>query len=104
MRRVIAIDIHRTFAEVMIWETDRHEGRIDMTRTALEGFAGQLKKANEVVNEATGNCRAASGKATVMALPLHMPRHLPISCTCAARLSRHVAVLPTLISEGRKDN
>ena len=40
MRRVIGIDIHRTFGEVVIWEEGvvRHFGRVDMTRTALEGL------------------------------------------------------------------
>jgi transposase len=39
MRRVIGMDIHRTFAEVVIWEQGRlrRAGRVDMTRTALEG-------------------------------------------------------------------
>ena len=42
MRRVIGMDIHRTFGEVVIWEDGklRHAGRVDMTRTALEGFGG----------------------------------------------------------------
>ena len=41
MRRVIGIDVYRTFGEVVFWENGRlrHAGRIDMTRTALEGFA-----------------------------------------------------------------
>jgi transposase len=41
MRRVIGIDVHRTFGEVVIWENGvlRHEGRVDTTRTALEGSA-----------------------------------------------------------------
>lgn len=62
MRRVIGIDIHRTFGEVVIWENGltRHEGRINMTRTALEGFGRQLLKTDEVVIEATGNCMAVS--------------------------------------------
>ena len=62
MRRVIGIDIHRTFGEVVIWENGltRHEGRVDMTRTALEGFARQLLETDEVVIEATGNCMAVS--------------------------------------------
>ena len=40
MRRVIGIDVHRTFGEVVIWEDGvlRHVGRVDMTRTALEGL------------------------------------------------------------------
>jgi transposase len=62
MRRVIGIDIHRTFGEVVIWEEGRlrHEGRIDMTRTALEGFGKSLQATDEVVIEATGNCMAVS--------------------------------------------
>ena len=44
MRRVIGIDIHRAFGEVVIWQDGllRHLGRIDMTRTALEGFGRSL--------------------------------------------------------------
>jgi transposase len=62
MRRVIGIDIHRTFGEVVFWEDGRlrHEGRIDMTRTALEGFGKRLLATDEVVIEATGNCMAVS--------------------------------------------
>jgi len=62
MRRVIGMDIHRTFAEVVIWEEGRlrHHGRIDMTRTALEGFGETLRPTDEVVIEATGNCMAVS--------------------------------------------
>ena len=62
MRRVIGMDIHRTFGEVVIWETGtlRHAGRVDMTRTALEGFGKGLRPSDEVVIEATGNCMAVS--------------------------------------------
>ena len=62
MRRVIAIDIHRTFGEVVVWEHGelRPAGRIDMTRTALEGFGKGLRATDEVVIEATGNCMAVS--------------------------------------------
>jgi hypothetical protein len=57
MRRVIGIDIHRTFGEVVIWEEGvvRHFGRVDMTRTALEGFGKSLRTTDEVVIE--GNRR-----------------------------------------------
>ncbi len=57
MRRVIGIDIHRTFGEVAIWEEGRlrHEGRIDMTRAALEGFGNSRQATDAVVIEATGN-------------------------------------------------
>lgn len=60
MRRVIGIDIHRTFGEVVIWEDGRlkNAGRVDMTRTALEGFGKGLRSTDEVVIEATGNCMA----------------------------------------------
>jgi hypothetical protein len=62
MRRVIGIDIHRTFGEVAIWENGalRNGGRVDMTRTALEGFGKTLLTTDEVVIEATGNCMAVS--------------------------------------------
>jgi len=60
VRRVIGMDIHRTFAEVVIWEDGRlrHAGRVDMTRTALEGFGKSLKATDEIVVEATGNTMA----------------------------------------------
>ena len=56
MRRVIGMDIHRTFAEVVIWEQGwlRRACRVDMTRTALEGFGKTLQASDEVVVEATG--------------------------------------------------
>ena len=62
MRRVIGIDIHRTFGEVVIWEKGvlRHAGRVDMTRTALEGLGKTLEAADEVVIEATGNSMAVA--------------------------------------------
>src|SRR5947209_16406604 len=60
MRRVIGMDIHRTFAEVMIWEDGRLRpaGRVDMTRVGLEGFGRSLTREDEVVVEATGNALA----------------------------------------------
>ena len=62
MRRVIGIDIHRTFGEVVIWEEGRLRsfGRVDMTRTALEGLGGKLHPTDEVVIEASGNSMAVS--------------------------------------------
>jgi transposase len=62
MRRVIGIDIHRTFGEVVLWDRGklRALGRIEMTRTALEGFGKSLQATDEVVIEATGNCMAVS--------------------------------------------
>jgi hypothetical protein len=60
MRRVIGMDIHRTFAEVVFWEDGqlRWHGRVDMTRSGLEGFGRSLTKDDEVVLEATGNAMA----------------------------------------------
>ena len=60
MRRVIGMDIHRTFAEVVFWEAGRLRpaGRVDMTRSGLEGFGRTLSKEDEVVVEATGNAMA----------------------------------------------
>lgn len=79
MRRVIGIDIHRTFGEVVFWEDGqlRRAGRIDMTRTALEGFGKSLSATDEVVIEATGKCMAVSRvlspfvRRAVIANPLH---------------------------------
>lgn len=80
MRRVIGIDIHRTFGEVVFWEDGelRHAGRIDMTRTALEGFGKSLLATDEIVIEATGNAMAVSRvlspfvKLVVIANPLQV--------------------------------
>jgi transposase len=60
VRRVIGLDIHRTFAEAVAWEDGRliRLGRLDMTRTALEGFGKGLRPSDEVVVEATGNAMA----------------------------------------------
>jgi transposase len=60
MRRVIGMDLHRTFAEVMFWEDGRlrWHGRVDMTGAGLEGFGRSLAKGDEVVLEATGNAMA----------------------------------------------
>jgi transposase len=60
MRRVIGMDIHRTFAEVVFWEAGklRPAGRVSMTRTGLEGFGRSLGREDEVVIEATGNAMA----------------------------------------------
>lgn len=72
MRRVIGIDIHRTFGEVVFWEEGRlrHGGRVDLTRTGLEGFGKALRPTDEVVIEATWNCMAVSR--VVIANPLQV--------------------------------
>jgi transposase len=46
MRRVIGMDIHRTFGEVVFWEDGRLRptGRVGMTRSALEAFGRTLSK------------------------------------------------------------
>jgi transposase len=60
LKRVIGMDIHRTFAEVVAWEEGklRPLGRVDMTRAALERFGKRLQTSDEVVVEATGNAMA----------------------------------------------
>lgn len=60
MRRIIGMDIHRTFGEVVFWEDGRLRpaGRVDMTRSGLEEFGRHLTKEDEVVIEATGNAMA----------------------------------------------
>jgi transposase len=54
------MDIHWTFAEMVFWEDGRlrWHGRVDMTRSGLEGFARSLTRDDEVVVEATGNAMA----------------------------------------------
>jgi transposase len=44
MRQAIGIDIHRSFAEVVVWEAGklRPAGRVSMTRAGLEGFGRTL--------------------------------------------------------------
>jgi transposase len=71
MERVIGMDIHRTFAEVVFWEAGRLRpaGRVDMTKAGLEGFGRTLSKQDEVVVEATGNAMAV-----VRALEPHVAR------------------------------
>ena len=71
MRRVIGMDIHRTFAEVVFWEDGklRPAGRITMTRAGLEAFGRSLGKEDEVVIEATGNAMAV-----VRVLSVHVGR------------------------------
>jgi transposase len=60
MWRVIGMDLHRTFAEVVFWEDGRlrWHGRVDMTRAGLEGFGRSLGKGDEVILEATCNAMA----------------------------------------------
>ncbi|MER9871391.1 hypothetical protein NKJ35_30445 [Mesorhizobium sp. M0136] len=57
MRRVIGVEIHRTFAEVVFWEDGRLRitAGVDMTRSGLEAFGRSLSKTDEIVVEATGN-------------------------------------------------
>jgi transposase len=60
MRRVIGMDLHRTFAEVVFWEDGKlcPAGRVNMTRAGLEGFGRSLSSEDEIVIEATGNAMA----------------------------------------------
>ena len=60
LKRVIGMAIHRTVAAVVFWEDGRlrRHGRVDLTRSGLEGFGRSLTKADEVVVEATGNAMA----------------------------------------------
>lgn len=92
MRRVIGMDIYRTFGEVVIWENGltRHAGRVDITRTALEGFGRQFLKTDEVVIEATGNCMAVCRNATPHAALRHFvvsSSRCPVILSCALSIS-----------------
>jgi hypothetical protein len=55
--RVIALDVHRSFAELAIHKDGlvRSAGRIMLEYDAVVGFARSLKPDDHVVLEATGN-------------------------------------------------
>ena len=96
MRRVIGIDIHRTFGEVVIWEDGRLRsfGRVDMTRTALEGLGGKLLPADEVVIEATGNCMA------VFRVPSTFVRRVVIANPLQVKAIAHARVKTDKVDAG----
>lgn len=55
--RIIGLDIHRTFAEVMFLESGEliHGGRVELTHDSFTAFCQTLRSDDEVVLEATGN-------------------------------------------------
>jgi transposase len=88
MRRVIGMDIHRTFAEVVVWEEGRlrGHGRVDMTRSGLEGFGRTLAKTDEVVVEATGNAMAVVRVLTPYVARVIMANPLQVRAIAHARI------------------
>ena len=100
MRHVIGIDIHRTFGEVVIWENGltRHEGRVDRTRTALEGFGRQLRPTDEVVIEATGNAMAVSRVLTPFVARVVIANPLQVEAIAHARVKTDKVDAATLAS------
>ena len=100
MRRVIGIDIHRTFGEVVIWENGalRHAGRVDMTRTGLEGFGRSLRATDEVVIEATGNCMAVSRVLTPLVKRVAIANPLQVKAIAHARIKTDKVDAGTLAS------
>ena len=58
--RIIALDVHRSFAQMAILENGviRDAGKVDLERGRLLHFAKSLKPNDEVVPEATGNTSA----------------------------------------------
>ena len=55
--RIIALDVHRSFAQVAILENGklRDAGKIGLERECLLQFARKLESDDEIVIEATGN-------------------------------------------------
>ena len=55
--RIIALDVHWTFAQVAVLEDReiRNAGRIDLGHSRLLRFAKTLKPDDEIIIEATGN-------------------------------------------------
>jgi transposase len=100
MRRVIGIDVHRTFGEVAIWDNGvvRHFGRIDMTRTALEGFGKTLRSSDEVVIEATGNSLAVSRVLTPFVSRVIVANPLQVKAIAQARVKTDKIDASTLAS------
>jgi transposase len=60
--RVIGLDIHRVFAEAVLFDGGKvmQLGRVGMTRDHLKAFAGKLTHDDHVVVEATGNAAAVA--------------------------------------------
>lgn len=58
--RVIGLDVHRTFAEVVFFQEGvlQSGGRVELTAERLAGFGRGLSATDEVVLEATGNTAA----------------------------------------------
>ena len=58
--RVIGMDIHRTFAEVVMIDGDKliRLGRVAMSREHLAAFAAKLTREDHIIVEATGNAQA----------------------------------------------
>jgi transposase len=58
--RIIALDVHRSFAQMAILENGaiRDAGKVDLERSRLLHFAKTLKPDDEIVLEATGNTSA----------------------------------------------
>jgi hypothetical protein len=105
MRRVIGIDIHRTFGEVVMWEDGRLRrlGRVDMTRTALEGLGGKLHPTDEVVIEATGNCMAVSRVLSPFVARVVIANPLQVTAIAHARVKTdkvHAGMLASLLAAG----
>jgi transposase len=57
MARVIGMDVHRDFAQVVVLDAERlrHLGRVQLDKNSLVSFANRLAPDDEVVLEATGN-------------------------------------------------
>ena len=100
MRRVIGIDVHRTFGEVVIWQNGltRHEGRVEMTCTALEGFGRQLLKTDGVVVEPTGNAMAVLRVLTPFVARVVIANPLQVKAIAHAHVKTDKAWAGTLAS------
>jgi transposase len=88
MRRVIGLDVHRTFAEVVFWEDGRLRptGLVDMTRSGLEGFGWTLAQTDEVVVEATGNAMAVARVLSPYVARVIMANPLQVRAIAHARI------------------
>src|SRR3712207_8397847 len=74
--------------EVVVWEDGRLRpaGRVDMTRSGLEGFGRTLSKTDEVVVEATGNAMAVVRVLTPYVARVIMANPLQVRAIAHARI------------------
>jgi len=88
MARVIGMDVHRDFAQVVVLDGDqlRHFGRVRLDKDSLTTFADRLMADDEVVLEATGNTFA------IVRVLRHKVRRVAVANPLQVRLIAHAKI------------